>query len=673
MYIPKNIILTNFLSHKFTSYDYKDGFRVIQGVNLDVDDNNEESNGSGKSSLLEAELFCLTSLSARDIVSADLIKDGEDFASVEFLLYETKLKHYLKIKRNIFLKKSSILEISFIKDDVEKLEEFATITDGNNLILKILGISQSDLINFYLISKEKYKSFYKSSDSNKKEIISRFSGSDLLENIETIIEEDLKEPNNKLKSLQEELLKIQGSIETYIEDLNNLDEKAFNEQKNKDILYIEEQIKGHQIEIKLIEGEKNKIFLLKEQQEKELKQTQQILKQKQQEIENFSLLAPKEEDLIFINEKKQQIDKKISIIQDEINESNKSIKETKIFIAESEAKIAGEINCPHCKKSFILGNENINIEEIKKTIEEANLEIILPLEKEIKEKEQKIERINLEYFEINEEKKKYNEKVKQYEENLRIKTKEKTLILNEISSIENSITTNINNLSLKDKLIKSYDTNIYSLQEQIETLKKSNLIAKKEELELKINNKKKEKENIDKQLQILNEEIFEKSKWISIFLNFKSWLANKAIKNIEGQTNFILSEMNSELQVKIEGMTLLSDGKTIRDKISTSILRNGLPAGLLGKFSGGEKGKIEIATILAFQKMLNMSCSNGGLDLMTVDEILESISRRGMTKLINSLQTLNSNIKLITHVYLDKDFPNITETIVKSKGISQFL
>lgn len=672
MYIPKQITLIKFLSHKHTVYNYKSGFSVIQGINLDVD--NEESNGSGKSGLLEAELFCLTSLSAREVVLADLIMDGEDSASVQFILYETKSKQELKVTRNIFLKKSSNLEIVFIKEGVEQSpEEFATITDGNNLLLNILGISQIDLINFFLISKEKYKSFYKSSDTNKKEIIARFSGSDLLEGIENIIEDDLREPNKLKKEYEDNILRIQGSIDTYNSELENLDESVFNEKRDKDIKNIEENI-GNNIDLieeKKKEKETIRLNIIEEEKKKQKKNEEKT--NKEQEILNLKTLSPKESELIGYNNENKLIDKKVEEKKLLIVETNKSIRETNKFISDSEASIAGEISCPHCKKTFILGNENIDVEAVKETIREAKEEILIPLQRDVEDIEGEIEIIKLEYETVKKKKLDYTVRLNKSEEEIRLKEREKTSINNEISTIENSITTYNNNITLKDKLIKSYEQNIEDLKEQIEELKKSNINTKIKEIKDKIKEKEKEKIEIEDKQKQLVEEIFEKSKWNVILLNFKSWLATKAIKNIEGQTNYILSQMNSELQVKIEGMTMLADGKTMRDKISTTILRNGLPAGSLGKFSGGEKGKIEVATILAFQKMLNLSCPTGGLDLMTIDEVLESISRRGMTKLINSLQNLHSNIKLITHVYLDKDFPDITETVVKENGISQLL
>ena len=100
MWTPVKLILSNFISHEFTEFNYEKGFNLIQGINLDVDDS-EESNGSGKSTLLQAEYFAIVGDPVRDVRQGDLISEGKKEGYVEIELFNTKLNLKLKIKKGL--------------------------------------------------------------------------------------------------------------------------------------------------------------------------------------------------------------------------------------------------------------------------------------------------------------------------------------------------------------------------------------------------------------------------------------------------------------------------------------------------------------------------------------------------------------------------------------------
>ena len=101
-------------------------------------------------------------------------------------LTNARLKQDLTIRRTLFRKKTSELEV--IINDIPQKDKFPSINDGNTFLIKLLGVNREDLLNFYLISKEKYVSFYRSSDNDKKGVISRFSNANLIEGVDTIIQ-----------------------------------------------------------------------------------------------------------------------------------------------------------------------------------------------------------------------------------------------------------------------------------------------------------------------------------------------------------------------------------------------------------------------------------------------------------------------------------------------------
>ena len=103
-----------------------------------------------------------------------------------------------------------------------------------------------------------------------------------------------------------------------------------------------------------------------------------------------------------------------------------------------------------------------------------------------------------------------------------------------------------------------------------------------------------------------------------LYNNFKNYLYNKMIFNIECIVNDYLQRF-SDLSVEIKGSKLLADGKTHRDEINCSVLRNKEEISYF-LLSSGEKAVIDIAFILTFQHILNTT-SNNGLNFLSLDEI----------------------------------------------------
>lgn len=111
------------------------------------------------------------------------------------------------------------------------------------------------------------------------------------------------------------------------------------------------------------------------------------------------------------------------------------------------------------------------------------------------------------------------------------------------------------------------------------------------------------------------------------FVQFKTYLANTKIEALGRVTNEFLAGIGSDIRVRFDGYTMLKSGK-VREKISVSLLRDGVDCGSFGKFSAGEAARVNLATILAMQKLVNANCDDGkGLDLLVLDEILEGGGR----------------------------------------------
>ena len=144
MWKPKKIVFKDFLSHAHSEYEFVSGVAtMIYGVNSD--DEAQESNGSGKSVMIEAMAFGLTGDSLRGVRAVELIKDGSSMFEVEIELYNSRFKRNMIINRKQPGKGSSKVKVIIDgKDQKDKIptvrvaDEF--IADQLDIIKKLPGI-----------------------------------------------------------------------------------------------------------------------------------------------------------------------------------------------------------------------------------------------------------------------------------------------------------------------------------------------------------------------------------------------------------------------------------------------------------------------------------------------------------------------------------------------------
>lgn len=169
----------------------------------------------------------------------------------------------------------------------------------------------------------------------------------------------------------------------------------------------------------------------------------------------------------------------------------------------------------------------------------------------------------------------------------------------------------------------------------------------------------------------MQQRLSQTAQWETNFKNFKSYVANQSIANIQDYANLFLRQMGSDLTIKLDGFSELASGK-LKEQISVEVLRGGFSEGSYGAFSGGERGRIDVCTILAIQQLINLNCKSGGLDLLICDEILDQIDTLGLESIINSLQNLDRTIMIVSQNDINtlKDY---TLTIEKRNKISTFV
>jgi len=628
---PIKIRFQNLLSHQDSTYNFLDNKTIlVSGVNLD--DKGVDSNGSGKSTIIEALAISLTGSPFRDIKNSDLISNDKDFLEIEFDLEDAVKGLNYKIIRRLFSNKPSRVELWVNGKVNESLKDLAP-KESNKYIQELLDLTNDDLLNYFIVSKETYKSFFLSTDGQKKEIINRFSKAYLVENVEAAVKIDIGHIEGQILLIEREKLSIESKIQVYDEQLSEASERG-NER-----LY----------ELKLeYKSESERAAIIDKQELGEINKKRKALKKEIDEIKvgdhEHQLQEINSLSREFIGLKKDYSDKLKTIISEE--------KENKEMLHNVDHVLAGVIECPSCSHEFLLGNEAITIEEAR--------EMRPLLDKELNA--------------LNEARIEINSKIEEYESDLEILETQKEEIIAEKKQLEDRQTIKQKEYN---KLDQDYEAKMYEWNKT-----KEKVIYLKNEIE-KLSEEDQTLE-IKKNIKLLNEKLQEvllnltkeQNKLSELqycaanFKKFRSYLANQSIKAIESYTNHFLQQMNTNLSVKIDGFRLLANGK-IKEEIETSISRDGFTSENFNKFSSGEKTKVDIAGILALQSIINNN-SNVGLNLLCLDEIIESVDGTAAREILRSLKLLNQNILVITHTSYNSEFEN-TLRVEKKNGISKIL
>lgn len=692
MWYPVSLKIVNLFSHEDSTFDFiNNKTTLVSGVNRT--DTNVESNGSGKTSILDCISISIIGEPLRDISKKEIVRNGERNGSVVLILKNNILGKELKIESFINSTSSNKVLI-WENDELNSQLKDLEAKESYKYILKEIGVSKEDLVNYFLISKDSYQSFFLNGDTAKKEIINRFSKANTVDAVEPLMKEDLEKLNTSitkfktqfetnagvLTHLEEEINK--EKLESSIEQTRQLTTKTLEEEKEAVLKKCEAvpdlmEAKATEIDAqntivhdKVLSGEK--LSVKKESIEKEIS----VL-----EIDIDQISKDEDELEESYQPKFDKLNESIKKLEEDIKENNTLIKDCDKDIAEIDSVLAGKIQCPKCEEEFVLKDKTYDIataiankeelESVKKDLQDVNIELESDILKDkeqiralkqtlIKEGEKFAENKTGLKTQLKEIESRLTQIKKEISENNNSLDKESRVLKtlrSELEEIEASIDkyeTQIANFdkAIEEELAKKYPDNTAETKKKIETLQQQNV-----ELNDKIENLMIERCDIEE--------------WQVRFKQFKSFLANSSISAIEEMTNYFLLKMKTNLTVQIDGYRELSN-KKLKEEITTLVTRDGLNGESFSKFSGGEKARVDIACILAMQKIINLASNGGGLNLLFIDEILESADSKALTGITKALSELEQTIFLITHV--DQNMFECNKLLVeKTNGVSKIV
>ncbi len=612
------IEINNFFSHQHSEYEFKNNCcTLIVGENRDKGGNN----GAGKTTLFEAITLALTGNTLRGLKKESFINWDYDQCSVSLSLENEVLKQTLTINRQYFRgNKSAKVELI---EDGEVNSHITSVNEADKRITELIGISREDLLRYFIISQDNLYTFFTAGDNEKKEVLNRITSADMINPIIERLANDKKEWEKKREEVQDRISEQTVRKQVFKEQAEAMREAANNDDEVKDK---EERIKRCEKQRKALDDE--------------ISELSQHISVTESKIKKVSI---KEIDV-------DKIKKEIQRIKKDIDENENTKSENKSVIRSAKSDLSGKVTCPNCGENFIPDSElQLSVEDTENLLKAA--------EQENKAIEKTISKLNVKMIVLNDDIEEYEKKkgeVEEYEDKIKRLNRKKKDKIDEQSSI--------------DKKIERYKKDIDELKSRVlDSVALKNIEDKIKGCEIK------EKE-LNDELKPIEEELEEINYWTYYMgkNGFKTMLANKAISVIEGSTNSYLRKFKSDLTVNVNGFTILKDG-TVREKIDVYVLQDGMNPQVFMGMSGGERGRVKLAGILALQHLINMSLNGRGLNLVILDETLEGgIDIKGTMEFMSILENVGGTILLITQKIDEINTIQNKLRVIKEDGVSHY-
>lgn len=572
------------------------------------------NNGAGKSTLFEAIALALTGdLLPRDtpITRDKAINRDSDEAWVLMRLENDVLHQSMDIQRRFFRKKSA--KAALYEND-RLNTELTSVAEVDKRILELLGLSRDDLLRYYIISQDRQYNFLTAPDTTKKEILNRITNADMLQPVLDAIKADYKAATERVTEYETKILTLDTRRETLEE---NLAELKANTSATANIAGMTGLLEGYIKDAAALGI-----------QAKEIRAEFEAEKVKREQFERQLEAAPNfEEDIAAAEEK--------------IDAARKARKKNRRAKEELELALEGVISCPKCGEQFIPNSElNLTPDQIRRIIAQRERDDE-QLAAGVKKAEKALEDLE--------------EKQRDYEQAAAELTRVKrnmTAIRERADRLKRQMDeTERRRADLAKRIEESKraadnDASVKAAEAKIKTVKAEIKAAKAELADFRY---------LTESLSFWD---FHMGK-----NGFSTYLANQALKLLEGMTNVYLEKFGLDVTVLINGFTMTKDGN-VRDKIDVYIQSDGLNADVYGIHSGAERGRVALASLIGLNRLINMSTDGRGLDMILLDEAFHGIDSMGQEHIIRTLENVGITSMMITQ-NVSADFSAKNKLIVR--------
>ena len=771
MWKLRNIEAENLCAFRHLSYAPKQGVTtLIFGDNRDND--SQQSNGAGKSALLECIAIGITGSPLRKIRAEEIINDAAGECRLRLHFTNNTCNEELLVERRIPRKGTSTVACTLWRGGkkVETDEAVQPSVDAyNRYILDKLGITRDELLNNFILSKYRYEDFLSSSDREKKEIINRFSNGILVDGAIACVEEDIAPLVAEQQQVNLELAGIDGRIGMLQEQIER--ETAAGEERGRTrearIAELEAAIAAKREQARLrgesVAGADSALEKVRQADEtlQELESSDTPLEECLKAIETFMPLFPdarrtdwsrtlelKKEDLEVARSNLDNLDAAVRLAEETLEKKRAAWEEFKAGydgfcsgyeerttdfrsrlldidrqlrdlagrldnlrrtrrtisagIDELSNKLAGTITCPACGHEFLVAHPGFDIEAGTKDLRMRQQQLseingrIEAGEQQTEEVEMRQRRSRAERRTLEDDRHGWEQRLSDHERSVRgaadnVESAERNrkrvhaeiaALQEEIDGIRRKVFDEVfgfideRNAALDrekrkaEEDIRAAECAVETLQETIREVNEAATTDLTQSLRAAMKQEKQRSTQTAKRKFEVDDKVRALEVQRERFVQFKTYLANTKIEALGRVTNEFLAGIGSDIRVRFDGYTMRKSGK-VREKISVSLLRDGVDCGSFGKFSAGEAARVNLATILAMQKLVNANCDDGkGLDLLVLDEILEAVDEAGLASMFEALNALGGTVLVVSHGNVAEGYPHKL-VIVKEHGESR--
>lgn len=771
MWKLKNIEAENLCAFRHLSYAPKQGVTtLIFGDNRDND--SQQSNGAGKSALLECIAIGITGSPLRKIRAEEIINDAAGECRLRLHFTNNACNEELLVERRIPRKGTSTVACTLWRGGkkVETNEAVQPSVDAyNRYILDKLGITRDELLNNFILSKYRYEDFLSSSDREKKEIINRFSNGILVDGAIACVEEDIAPLVAEQQQVNLERAGIDGRIGMLQEQIER--ETAAGEERGRTrearIAELEAAIAAKREQARLrgesVAGADSALEKIRQADGtlQEMESSDTPLEECLKAIETFMPLFPdarrtdwsrilelKKEDLEVARANLDNLDAAVRLAEETLEKKRAAWEEFKAGydgfcsgyeerttdfrsrlldidrqlrdlagrldnlrrtrrtisagIDELSNKLAGTITCPACGHEFLVAHPGFDIEAGTKDLRMRQQQLseingrIEAGEQQTEEVEMRQSRIRAERRTLEDDRHGWEQRLSDHERSVRgaadnVESAERNrkrvhaeiaALQEEIDGIRRKVFDEVfgfideRNAALDrekrkaEEDIRAAECTVETLLETVREVNETATTDLTQSLRAAMKQEKQRSTQTAKRKCEVDDKVRALEVQRERFVQFKTYLANTKIEALGRVTNEFLAGIGSDIRVRFDGYTMLKSGK-VREKISVSLLRDGVDCGSFGKFSAGEAARVNLATILAMQKLVNANCDDGkGLDLLVLDEILEAVDEAGLASMFEALNALGGTVLVVSHGNVAEGYPHKL-VIVKEHGESR--
>jgi len=693
--IPIKLILENFFSHKNSEIDFSNFSSALLIGNTEGD--YSKSNGSGKSAIFEAILWCLFNKS-RAAMMDDVIRWGELTCSVVLEFKHDNVNYMVKRSRN---RMNSTSTVEFLTQD--KAGDWQDIScsisgETNSKIESITKLDFKTFLNSVYFRQNDISEFAESEPSKKKEILKSIVDISRWDEYE-------KASRKKSRNINVECKVLKASVENHdsvIEKLESVNEESKEAKRQFKILSSKKETISDEIMSLTKRHNKIKISLDTDTFDRVVAELSSLRKTR-------DALYPKIRSLTASvkkhSEEKRQIEEKISVLnskikdkkyisdpKDRIEELRNQLAHYRIQKTSSKERLDSFIDdisfdsCHVCHQSIdkelqdrLRAEHEEERSHHKGLLSEANKEA-LELEKKI-EGLLKIQQDNRELEDISAKTAALEYRLNLTEDGLK-KAKDS---LGEMSIALDEVTFKIETNQEILESIKNED--FQALREKLKDLK-----TKREQVVSKISEKDRTIGMLAERASLLKEQeakirsnkkkianrlekiaLFDKLSKLFGKGGIQTILLDSVIEDLEKTANTTLASIcNEPAIIVLETQRLGSDGVSIIETLDLKVRKDGHLQNFKS-LSGGEKFRISLALRIALS---DISSRYGGssLEFLLMDEVNSPLDRYGVeTLFVNVIKSLEDKYKIlvITHdESLKEKFDNVID-ITKINGESE--